>query len=166
MSFFNELILMRPGVDGVFLSFYAKSRHFDNEFFLSFLDKLKLLLDDKTLKAFFLAVGDDSRTFLHNFCWRAKNFNLFGTLEWINREIGKDFLIELILKRDRWDKTIFHRFTESKKQSNSGAKLLKILKFFKEKLKLENEFLLKEILFRREMYGRNFFWTYFQQNEE
>jgi hypothetical protein len=77
----------------------------------------------------------------------AKNFNLLGTLEWINREIEKDFLLELILKRDDKNKTIFHIFTESEKQPDSGAKLLDILKFFKEKLKIENEFLLKEILF-------------------
>jgi hypothetical protein len=147
MSFFNELILTKY-VYGVFLPSYAKSRHFDNDFFLSFLDKLKLLLDDETLKAFFLAVdGLHSRTFLHWFCWKAENFNLFGTLEWINREIGKDFLIELILKRDWKDRTIFHIFTKSTRQSNSGAQLFDILKFFKEKLKLENEFLLKEILF-------------------
>ncbi len=68
-------------------------------------------------------------------------------MEWINREIGKDFLIELILKRDSKDRTIFHVFTKSEKQPNSGAQLLDILKFFKENLKLENEFLLKEILF-------------------
>ncbi len=148
MSFFNELILMRSYlVDGVFLSKYAESRHFNNEFFLSFLNKLKFLLDDETLKAFFLAVDRGSRTLLHWFCELAKKFNLFGTLEWISREIGKDFLIELILKRDRKNQTIFHLFTESKKQPNSTEKLLAILKFFKEKLKLENEFLLKEILF-------------------
>jgi hypothetical protein len=99
------------GYDGVFLSFYAESRHFDNDFFLSFLDKLKLLLDDETLKAFFLAVDDlDSRTLLHCFCSESKNFNLLGTLEWINREIGKDFLIELILKKDWKNQTIFHHF--------------------------------------------------------
>jgi hypothetical protein len=83
----------------------------------------------------------------------AKNFNLFGTLEWINREIGKDFLIELILKRDFLDRTIFHDFTKSENQSISGAQLLEILKFFKEKLKLENEFLLKEILFSDDRRG-------------
>jgi hypothetical protein len=132
---------------GVFLSFYAKSRHFDNDFFLSFLDKLKLLLDDETLKAFFLVVDYMSRTLLHRFCFWAENFNLLGTLEWINREIEKDFLLELILKRDRKDQTIFHFFTESENQPNSRAQLLEILKFFKEKLKIENEFLLKEILF-------------------
>jgi hypothetical protein len=149
MSFFNELILMESDEDyGVFLSKYAWSEHFDNDFFLSFLDKLKLLLDDETLKAFFLAVDRGlSRTFLHYFCWKAKNFNLLGTLEWINREIGKEFLLELIMKRDDEDQTIFHIFTESWNQPNSRAQLLEILKFFKEKLKLENEFLLKEILF-------------------
>jgi hypothetical protein len=150
MSFFNEFILMTSSDDddGVFLSSYAHSRHFDNDFFLSFLNKLKLLLDDETLKAFFLAVDDNSRTLLHYFCEQAKNFNLLGTLEWINRELGKDFLFELILKRDRWEnETIFHIFTRSWNQPDSRAQLLKILKFFKEKLKLENEFLLKEILF-------------------
>ncbi len=106
------------------------------------------MLDQETLKAFFLAVDVDSRTFLHYFCSEAKNFNLLGTLEWINRELGKDFLIELIFKRDTCrNRTIFHIFTKSKNQPNSRAKLLEILKFFKEKLKLENEFLLKEILF-------------------
>ncbi len=147
MSFFGELILMGSRFVGVFLPSYASSRHFDNEFFFSFLHKFKLLLDDETLKAFFLVVGFFSRTLLHWFCDLAKNFNLLGTLEWINRELGKDFLIELILTRDRKDRTIFHIYTESKNQPNSGAQLLDILKFFKEKLKLENEFLLKEILF-------------------
>ncbi len=148
MSFFGELILMESGGgDVVFPSSYARSRHFDNDFFLNFLNKLKLLLDQEFLKAFFLAVDYESRTLLHWFCELAKNFNLLGTLEWINREIGKDFLIELILKRDEKNKTIFHNFTKSEDQSNSGAQLLKILKFFKENLKLENEFLLKEILF-------------------
>jgi hypothetical protein len=147
MIFFNDLILMGSGVDGVFLSKYARSRHFDNDFFSSFLDKLKLLLDGETLKAFFLAVDWGSRTLLHHFCLWTKNFNLLGTLEWINREIGKDFLIDLILKRDRENQTIFHIFTKSKNQPNSTEKLLEILKFFKENLKLENEFLLKEILF-------------------
>jgi hypothetical protein len=149
MSFFNELILTKSD-DGVFLSNYARSRHFDNDFFSRFLDKLKLLLDDETLKAFFLVVDYFlSRTFLHYFCSEAKNFNLLGTLEWINREIGKDFLIELILKRNKWNQTIFHLFTESEDQPDRepGAQLLKILKFFKENLNLENEFLLKEILF-------------------
>jgi hypothetical protein len=148
MSFFNELILMGSRLFGVFLSSYASSKHFDNDFFLSFLNKLKLLLDDETLKAFFLAVDYAcSRTLLHWFCESAKNFNLLGTFEWINREIGKDFLIELILKRDKWNRTIFHLFTKYKYQPNSGAQFLEILKFFKENLKLENEFLLKEILF-------------------
>jgi hypothetical protein len=145
MSFFNELILMGSYLNGVFLLNYAWSRHFDNEIFSTFLDKLNLLLGDETLKAFFLVVH--SSTLLHWFCFFAKNFNLLGTLEWINCELGKDFLIELILKRDRENRTIFHIFTESENQPNSGAKLLDILKFFKEKLKLENEFLLKEILF-------------------
>ncbi len=148
MSFFGELILMGSELVGVFLSSYALSDHLDNDFFLSFLHKLKLLVDDETLKTFFLIVDDEySLIFLHRFCLWAKNFNLLGTLEWINREIGKDFLLDLILKRDNEDRTIFHNFTESKDQPNSGAQLLEILKFFKENLKIENKFLLKEILF-------------------
>jgi hypothetical protein len=167
MSFFYELILLRSGLFGVFLSNYAESRHFDNDFFSSFLDKLKLLLDEETLKAFFLAVGWGSFTLLHDFCLCAKNFNLLGTLEWINREIGKDFLLELILKRDKYEnRTIFHAFTKSEnRQSNSGTKLLKILKFFKENLKFENEFLLKEILFSVDQECRNVFLNIFSTNQ-
>jgi hypothetical protein len=55
------------------------------------------------------------------------------------------------------NQTIFHIFTESEQQPDSGAQLLKILKFFKEKLKLENEFLLNEILFSDDRKGRRVF---------
>jgi hypothetical protein len=161
-DFVNELILMKSenfyayiynphsfNNFGVFLSSYAyKSDHFSNDHFFSFLNQIKLLCDQETLRKFFLAVGNESRTFLHFFCYLARAFDLQQLLEWVARELGNEVLTELILLRDSENRTIFHYFTASRsKQSNSGLKLLSILRFLKNDLKFENEFLIDKILF-------------------
>jgi hypothetical protein len=68
------------------------------------------------------------------------------------------------LKRDWKNRTIFHVFTEFENQPNSGAQLLEILKFFKENLNFENEFLLKEILFSDD--GRRVFLDIFSMFQD
>jgi hypothetical protein len=72
-DFVNELVLMGSRLySGVFLFRYAFSEFFANDFFLEFLNQLKFLCDERTLKEFFLAVdGSGSCTFLHNFCSKA-----------------------------------------------------------------------------------------------
>jgi hypothetical protein len=142
-DFFKELVLMGSGdYYGVFLSLYAPSKYFDNDFFLGILKRLKYLCDEETLRKFFLAVDSYSLTFLHNFCYRAENFDLLRTLKWVAAEFGQKFLIKLISMKDRDDRTIFHNFISSKHQSNPGQKFLKILEFLRQDLGLENKVLL------------------------
>jgi hypothetical protein len=145
-GFVNELILMKSRYIGVFLSLYAcNSKHFSNDYFIGFLNQIKLLCDQETLRKFFLAVDKYSRTFLHICCYYTKDFDLQQVLEWVARELGKEVLTELILLRDWWDQTIFHRFTSpsNDKQSNCGSKLLSILGFLKNDLKFDSDFLIK-----------------------
>ncbi len=143
-DFFKKLVLMGSGgfSVGVFLSRYAHSEHFANDFFLEFLSQLKFLCDEETLKEFFLVVNRDSRTFLHYFCELAKNFDLLQTLKWVAEELGQEFLIKLISMKSRYGQTIFHDFISSKHQSNPAQKFLKILEFLHQDLGLENKILL------------------------
>ncbi len=143
-DFVKELVLMGSRLYGVFLSLYAHSGYFHNDFFLEFLKQLKFLCDEETLKEFFLAVDDyfDSLTFLHRFCERAKNFDLLQALKWVAEELGQEFLIKLISIKDLVGRTIFHFFISSERQSNPAPKFLKILEFLSQDLGLENKILL------------------------
>jgi hypothetical protein len=142
-DFVKELVLMGSGgYYGVFLSCYAQSDYFANDFFLEVLKQLKFLCDEETLKEFFLAVDFYSRTFLHHFCWRAKNFDLLQTLKWVAEELGQEFLIKLISMKDSDGETIFHDFISSEHQSNPAQKFLKVLEFLHQDLGLENKVLL------------------------
>ncbi len=127
-----------------FLSFYANSDYFHNDFLFEFLKQLKFLCGEETLREFFLVVGRGSRTFLHLLCLWAENFDLFRTLKWVADELGQEFLIKLILMKDRdFGQTIFHFFISSSFQSNPAQKFLKILEFLHQDLGLENKVLLR-----------------------
>jgi hypothetical protein len=141
-DFVKELVLMGSGDFGVFLSLYAQSKHFRNDFFLEYLKQLKFLCDEETLRKFFLVVGFGSNTFLHEFCERAKNFDLLQTLKWVADELGQKFLLKLISMEDDWGRTIFHQFISSPRQSNPAQKFLKVLEFLHQDLGLENKVLL------------------------
>jgi hypothetical protein len=65
-DFVKKLFLMTSDGYGVFLSLYAESNFFANDFFLEFLNRLKFLCDKETLREFFL-VDIFSSTFLHSF---------------------------------------------------------------------------------------------------
>jgi hypothetical protein len=164
-DFFNELILMRSRW-GVFLSRYTDSFHFSNNYFIRFLNQLKKLCGEEILKNYFLTVDDFSRNLLHEFCENAKNFDLFEAICWVNRELGKEFLIELMSLKEHWNKTIFHKFTESSKQSNTGTQMLTILKFLKLDLKLDNATLLDQILFDVDENGSSVFSNLFTKPQE
>jgi hypothetical protein len=127
---------------GVFLSGYAESEYFVNDFFLEFLNRLKFLCDEETLKEFFLAVDYNSRTLLHYFCEWAEKFDLLQTLKWVAEELGQDILLKLISMKDNWDRTILYSFISSDYQSNPASKFLKILEFLHQDLGLENKVLL------------------------
>jgi hypothetical protein len=75
-------------------------------------------------------------------------------------------LIKLILKGDWDNRTIFHTFTESENQAKSGTQLLAILKFLKHSLNLENEFLLKQILFNVDRRSKSVFLNIFSRNQD
>jgi hypothetical protein len=142
-DFVKELVLMGSGGDwGVFLSRYAQSKHFDNDFFLKFLKQLKFLCDEETLGDFILSVNKYSRTLLHEFCWWAKDFDLPQALKWVAEEFGQLFLLELISMEDRDGQTIFHTFISSRRRSNPSPKFLKILEYLHRDLGFENEVLL------------------------
>jgi hypothetical protein len=141
-DFFREFVLMGSDYGSVFLSRYAESDYFDNDFFLKFLKQLKFLCDKETLREFFLVVDYGSQTFPHEFCWRAENFDLLQTLKWVAEELGLEFLIKLISMKDDDNQTIFHRFISSSHQSNPDQKFLKILEFLRQDLGLENKVLL------------------------
>jgi hypothetical protein len=141
-DFFKKLVMIRSGVSGVFLSFYADSKYFHNDFVLEILKQLKFLCDEETLREFFLAVDEYSRTFLHYFCYWAKNFDLLRTLKWVAEELGQEFLIKLISMKAYLCQTIFSSFISSKNQSNPAQKFLKILEFLHQDLGLENKILL------------------------
>jgi hypothetical protein len=138
-DFVKELFLIRSRGSGVFLSLYARSKYFDNDFFLEFLNRLKFLCDEETLREFFLAVSCILETFLHFFCG-AENFDLLQTLKWVADELGQEFLLKLISMKDLGDRTIFHRLIS--RQSNPAQKFLKILEFLHQDLGLENKVLL------------------------
>jgi hypothetical protein len=89
-------------------------------------------------------------------------------LEWVARELGKEVLTELILLRDKWDQTIFHRFTSpsNDKQSKCGSKLLSILGFLKNDLKFEDEILIDKILFKNDKNDENVFINLFKKTQE
>jgi hypothetical protein len=164
-DFIVEFILMRSGDYGVFLSRYAWSKHFSNGFFISFLSQLKLLCDQERLKQLFLITNVKSIT-LYDFCRDAKNFNLLKTICWINQKLGKEFLIEIILLKDKWNDTIFHDYTSSSKQSNSALNFLSILNYLKHDVKLENDFLLDKVLFNFDDYGNYAFSNIFLKAQE
>jgi hypothetical protein len=100
------------------------------------------LCDEETLKEFFLAVDWHSQTFLHQFCYWAKNFDLLQTLKWVAQEFGQEFLLKLISMKAGWGRTIFHFFIYSYCQSNPGQKFLEILEFLHQDFGLENKVLL------------------------
>jgi hypothetical protein len=136
-DFVKKLILMESRSSGVFLHRYSGSKYFDNDFLFEF------LCDEETLRKFFLAVDDGSRTLLHKFCLWAKNFDLLQTLKWVADEFGQEFLIKLISMKTGWDgRTIFHEFISSPRQSNPAQKFLKVLEFLHQDLGLENKVLL------------------------
>jgi hypothetical protein len=158
-DFVKKLVLMGSGgFYGVFLSQYARSKYFDNDFFLEFLKRLKFLCGEETLREFFLAVDDESRTFLHKFCKRAKNFDLLQALKWVAEELGQESLLKLISMKAgirAFGRTIFHWFISSPRQSNSVQKFLKILEFLRQDLGLENKVLL-DILAIEDNWKENF----------
>ncbi len=140
-DFVNELVLMESFFSGVFLSGYAQSKFFVNDFLLEFLNRLKFLCDEETLKEFFLAVDlFRSRTFLHRFCFHAENFDLLQTLKWVADELGQEVLLKLFSMKDIEGRTIFHFFTRL--QSNPVPQFLKIFEFLHQDLGLENKVLL------------------------
>jgi hypothetical protein len=142
-DFVKELFLMRSrDFYGVFLFCYCPSKYFANDFLFEFLKQLKFLCGDETLRELFLAVDDRSRTFLHDFCWQAKNFDLLQALKWVAEELGQEFLLKLISMKDFLGRTIFHCFIYSEYQSNPAQKFLKILEFLHQGLGLENKVLL------------------------
>jgi hypothetical protein len=148
-DFFKKLVLMESDVYGVFLSCYAQSEYFDNDFFIEFLNQLKFLCGEETLRELFLTVGD-SWTFLHVFCGDAENFDLLQTLKWVADEFGQEFLVKLISTKDFCNRTIFNRFIEH--QSNPVPKFLEILEFLQQDLGLENKVLLDILSIRGEAF--------------
>jgi hypothetical protein len=139
-DFFKKFVFVGSRGSGVFLSRYAYSEYFHNDFVLEVLKRLKFLCGEETLREFFLAVDGGSRTFLHDFCYWAEDFDLLQTLKWVAEEFGQEFLLKLISMTD-WDgRTIFHCFIYS--QSNPAQKFLKILEFLHQDLGLENKVLL------------------------
>jgi hypothetical protein len=167
-DFFNELILMRSHYygGGVFLSHYAWSKYFSNDHFISFLIQVKFLCDQETFKELFFVASKGSQTLLHHCCYHAKNFDLLQVLEWVAQELGKKALAELILVGNKKNERIFHRFTSSPHQSNSGPKLLSILSFLKNDLKFENDFLVDQILFYNSEDSESVVSNMFLQNQE
>ncbi len=179
-DFLNELILMKAHSFGVFLSYYAyNSNHFSNDKFLSFLNQIKFLCDQETLKKFFFFVDEDLRTFFQHYCEWAENFDMPQVLEWVARELGNEVLTELILLKNMVNQTILHEFTSprqktysifritsSKIQSNSGSKVLSILRFLKNDLKFENDFLIEKILCSDDRHSESVFSNLFEQNQE
>jgi hypothetical protein len=142
-DFVKKLVFVGSGrYYGVFLSHYALSKYFHNDFLFEFLNRLKFLCDEETLREFFLAGDYASQTFFHVFCDHAKNFDLLRTLKWVAEELGQESLLKLISMKDYWGQTIFHFFISSEYQSNSAQKFLKILEFLHQDLGLENKVLL------------------------
>ncbi len=166
-DFVNKLFLMKSRYSGVFLSRFAYTSRFSNDHFFSFLNQIKLLCDQETLKKIFFVVGDEnSWTLLHDYCYyRTKVFDLLQVLQWVARELGKKVLAELILLKDKKNRTIFHCFT-SENQSNSGSNFLSILIFLKNEFKFENDFLIEKILFTNDENGENVFSNLLEQNQE
>jgi hypothetical protein len=156
-GFIKKLVLANYRTSGVPLSRYAHSKYFDNDFLFNFLSQLKLLCGEETLEESFLVVDDNSCTLLQKFCDYAENFGLLRTFKWVNQELGREFLVKLISLKVENDQTIFHCFTYSRKQSNSGSQILSILEFLKRDLNLEYEFLLDEILFNVNSRGDSVF---------
>jgi thymidylate kinase len=155
-DFVKELVLMGSGADGVFLSCYALSKFFDNDFLLEVLKQLKFLCGEETLREFFLVVDLGSRTLLHIFCVLTKNFDLLQTLKWVAEELGQEFLLKLISMKTGWaGETIFHFFISSERQSNPAQKFLKILEFLRQDFGLENKVLL-DILSIKKYDKKNF----------
>jgi hypothetical protein len=145
-DFLNELVLMKSDC-GVFLSHYAHSDRFDNDYFIYFLNQIKFLCDQETFMKLFFVVDVDSRTFPYHCCYYAEDFDLLQVLQWVAQELGKEVLTELIFLKDKENQTIFYIFTSPwSDQSNSGWKLVSILRFLKKDLNFENDFLVEKIL--------------------
>jgi hypothetical protein len=163
-DFMNELVLMRSSNHGgVFLSLFVQSEHFSNDHFVKFLNQIKLLCDQETLRKFFFVVDDVSQTLLHKFCDHAKDFDLLQVLGWVAQVIGKESVSQIILLEDNWDKTIFHYFTERPNQSSSG---LSILKFLKYSLKFDNKFLFAEVLLKINKEGHSVIYYIFKNAQK
>jgi hypothetical protein len=151
-DFIVELILSNEYGKDIVL-WYSKSKHFDNEYFVDFLNHLKNLCGDELINVFFKY--RKSQKVLHEICSEVKDFNLLNLIQWVNNEFGKQRLKKLILLENHERKTIFHNF--SLHQANSGRKFLSILRFLKNDLKLENEFLIDEVLFNFDISENNVF---------
>jgi hypothetical protein len=180
MYFFNELDLLKSmfGQDfvkklvmmkketfgtGVFLSSYAGSRYFDNDLFIKYLNRLKILCNGID-EEFFLAVDTISDTLLHRFCRSATNFNLLKMIQWVIVEFGEPFLIKLFGIENEFNGTIFHSF--SSRQSNSGSQFISILEFLKHTLNLENSYIIKMILFKNDKYGKTVFSNFISYSQD
>jgi hypothetical protein len=165
-AFLDKLVLMKSSFFGVFLSCYARSDHFINDYFIGFLNQIKFLCDQETLKKLFFVVNKYSDTLLQGCCLSTKNFDLLQVLEWVARELGKEVLTELILLKCEHNYTFFYWFTSSsKRQSNSGPKCLSILRFLKNDLEFENDFLIDKILFN-DKHSDYYFSDLFKKNQE
>jgi hypothetical protein len=165
-DFIRKLVLGNYKTSGVPLSHYADSKYFYNDFLFNFLNQMKLLCGEETLKELFLVDNEYSLTLLQEFCSSAEDFDLLKTIKWVNQEFGKEFLVELVSLNDRCDQTIFHCFTSvHESQSNPGSQILPILEFLKRELNFENEFLLDEILFNVDSEGGSVFTNLFYKDQ-
>jgi hypothetical protein len=163
-DFVNKLILMISNYGEVFLVEFAESYYFDNDHLIIYLDRLKELCDEETLKEWFFFNTPDH--FLFNFYENCrenkKNFDVLKILEWIHREIGKEFLIAVISKKPEDGCSFLHYFS----RNESKDQLFLILKFLKHEVKLEDEMFLEEILFDRDENGESVFSNFFADPED
>jgi hypothetical protein len=150
-DFFNKLIFnfSKDNSNGVFLVRYAKSKE---------------LCDEETLKKWFLLDStEELANFLFSFTKNRRNdFDVIKIIKWIHREIGKEFLVEVISKKVDYGRSFLHYFSRYK----SRDQLFLILKFLKHEVKLEDAKFFHEILVGEDEYGESVFSNFFAEPED
>jgi hypothetical protein len=144
----ENLLLMENEVKNIFLFYYADNRHFNTDFLLEILQKIRRdcwVDDDEAYLSKILYNADQwNQTFPNFCCIVAKNFDLLKFLKWFQGSFGSDHLKKLLLIRDvDQESIIFNYFSNDRNSVGSG---LEILGYLKDGLCLDRGFLRDQIL--------------------
>jgi hypothetical protein len=144
----RKLILMGADYNQFFLFYYADNENFDTDFLIEFLKKLKVHFESEEsfLTDLIFHLDEFNQTFLHNFCFRSKNFDLLKFLKWFRDDFGLENLKKLLLHRsvvDDQESIIFYYFSNER---NPIIDCSEVFNFLKIDCKFDESFLKHEVI--------------------